>query len=140
MSKYDDIIHLNRPISRHKKQSVDSRAAQFAPFAALTGYESAIKETARLTDKKIEINDELREALNFKLNFLNNHIKERNEIIIIYFIKDDKKNGGQYVSKKGIIKRIDPVSETIKLEDNTIIIMDDILNIKGEMFENLFEE
>ena len=140
MSKYDDIIHLNRPISKHKHQSIVSRAAQFAPFAALTGYEGAIKETARLTDEKIEINEELREVLNFKLNFLNSHIKEKNEVIILYFIKDDKKNGGKYVSKKGIIKRIDPVNELIKLEDNTIIMMDDILNIKGDLFENLFEE
>lgn len=140
MSKYDDIIYLNRPKSKHKHQSIDSRAAQFAPFAALTGYEGAIKETARLTDEKIEINEELREVLNFKLNFLNSHIKERNEVIILYFIKDDKKNGGKYVSKKGIIKRIDPVNELIKLEDNTIIMMDDILNIKGDLFENLFEE
>ena len=133
MSKYDDIINLNRPISKHKHQSIDSRAAQFAPFAALTGYDSAIKETARLTDEKIEVNDELREILNNKLNFLNNHIKEKNEITIFHFIKDDKKNGGKYVSKKGIIKRIDPVNETIKFEDNTIITMNDI---KGDLFED----
>ncbi|MBQ4584507.1 MAG: hypothetical protein IJA94_06435 [Bacilli bacterium] len=136
MSKYDDIINLNRPISKHKHQSIDSRAAQFAPFAALTGYESAIKETARLTDEKIEVNDELREILNNKLNFLNNHIKEKNEVTIFHFIKDDKKNGGKYVSKKGIIKRIDPVNETIKFEDNTIITMNDIIDIKGDLFED----
>ena len=136
MSKYDDIINLNRPISKHKHQSIDSRAAQFAPFAALTGYDSAIKETARLTDEKIEVNDELREILNNKLNFLNNHIKEKNEITIFHFIKDDKKNGGKYVSKKGIIKRIDPVNETIKFEDNTIITMNDIIDIKGDLFED----
>ena len=136
MSKYDDIIHLNRPMSKHKHQSIDSRAAQFAPFAALTGYESAIKETARLTDEKIEVNDELREILNNKLNFLNNHIKEKNEVTILHFIKDDKKNGGKYISKKGIIKRIDPVNETIKFEDNTIIMMNDIIDIKGDLFED----
>jgi len=136
MSKYDDIINLNRPISKHKHQSIDSRAAQFAPFAALTGYDSAIKETARLTDEKIEVNDELREILNNKLNFLNNHIKEKNEITVFHFIKDDKKNGGKYVSKKGIIKRIDPVNETIKFEDNTIITMNDIIDIKGDLFED----
>ena len=136
MSKYDDIINLNRPISKHKHQSIDSRAAQFAPFAALTGYDSAIKETARLTDEKIEVNDELREILNNKLNFLNNHIKEKNEVTILHFIKDDKKNGGKYVSKKGIIKRIDPVNETIKFEDNTIITMNDIIDIKGDLFED----
>lgn len=136
MSKYDDIINLNRPISKHKHQSINSRAAQFAPFAALTGYDSAIKETARLTDEKIEVNDELREILNNKLNFLNNHIMEKNEITIFHFIKDDKKNGGKYVSKKGIIKRIDPVNKTIKFEDNTIIMMNDIIDIKGDLFED----
>lgn len=137
MSNYDDIINLDRPASKHSRLSIDSRAAQFAPFAALTGYESAIKETARLTDKRIEIDDGLREMLNSKLNYLSNNIKDRNEITITYFIKDNKKNGGKYISTKGIVTRIDPINEIIKLEDKTIIAMKDIINITGALFDKL---
>lgn len=135
MSQYDDIIHLNRPESKHKHLSNDSRAAQFAPFAALTGYEDAIIETARLTDKKIEIDDDTRNMLNSKLNYLNNHKNDNAEITISYFINDNKKEGGEYISKTGKIKRIDPVNEFIIFEDKTKVYMEDILNITGEVFK-----
>jgi len=138
MNNYNDIIHLNRPASKHKKLSDDSRAAQFAPFAALNGYEEAVRETARITDKKIDINEEKKYILNEKLNYLNNHIKDKNIIEIIHFIKDSKKNGGKYIKTVGIIKRIDIVNEIIKLEDNTIIKMNDILDISSNIFENLY--
>ena len=105
MNNYDDIINLNRPISKHSHQSIESRASQFAPFAALVGYDSAIKETARLTDKKIEIDDGLKEMLNSKLNYINEHIKDMNEITITYFVKDTSKNGGKYIEKSGIVKK-----------------------------------
>ena len=71
MNNYDDIINLNRPISKHSHLSIESRASQFAPFAALVGYDEAVKETARLTDKRIEIDDGLKEMLNSKLNYIN---------------------------------------------------------------------
>ena len=80
MNNYDDIINLNRPISKHSRLSIESRASQFAPFAALVGYDEAVKETARLTDKRLEIDDGLKEMLNSKLNYINEHIKENIEI------------------------------------------------------------
>lgn len=134
MSNYDDIINLDRPISKHPHLSIDSRASQFAPFAALVGYDEQVKETARLTDKKIEIDDGLREILNNKLNYINEHIKENIEVSITYFVKDSKKNGGKYLSKTGIVKRIDSVNETIKFTDNEIIYMKDVINITGDTF------
>lgn len=140
MNNYDDIIYLNRPISKHSHQSIESRASQFAPFAALVGYDSAIKETARLTDKKIEIDDGLKEMLNSKLNYINEHIKDMNEITITYFVKDTSKNGGKYIEKSGIVKKIDSVEGTIKLFDNTIISMIDVINIKGNLFDSIFED
>lgn len=140
MNNYDDIINFNRPISKHLHQSIESRASQFAPFAALVGYDSAIKETARLTDKKIEIGDGLKEMLNSKLNYINEHIKDMNEITITYFVNDASKNGGKYIEKSGIVKKIDSVEGTIKLFDNTIISMIDVINIKGNLFDSIFED
>ena len=137
MSNYDDIINLDRPISKHPHLGIDSRASQFAPFAALVGYDEQVKETARLTDKKIEIDDGLREILNNKLNYINDHIKENIEITITYFVKDSKKNGGKYLSETGIVKRIDSVNEFIKFKDNEVIYMNDVIGIKSDVFDNI---
>ncbi len=139
MNNYDDIINLNRPISKHPHLSISSRAAQFSPFAALVGYDEQVKEVARLTDKKIEIDDSLKEIINNKLNYINNHIKENIEISITYFVKDTKKDGGKYLTKNGIVKRIDKVNNYIKFYDNDIIYMKDVLSIKSDLF-SLFDE
>lgn len=138
MNNYDDIINLNRPISKHKHLGIDSRSDQFAPFAALVGYDDAVKETARLTDKRIEIDDGLKEMINSKLNYLNEHIKDNYEVIVTYFIKDTKKNGGKYINKTGVIKRIDSVNKIIKFSDNSIIKMNDIININSDIFKSSF--
>ncbi len=130
MNNYEDIINLERPKSNHSHLSVESRAAQFAPFAALVGYDSAIKETARITDKRIEIDDELKVIISNKLNYLNDHIKDNNKVIITYFIKDEKKSGGNYIHKTGIIKNINPVESKIKFTDNSTVYINDIINIE----------
>lgn len=139
MSNYDDIINLDRPISKHPHLGIDSRASQFAPFAALVGYDEQVKETARLTDKKIEIDDGLREILNNKLNYINDHIKENIEITITYFAKDSSKDGGKYITKTDVVKRIDSVNETIKFTDNEVVYMKDVINITGSNFISSFE-
>ena len=139
MSNYDDIINLNRPISKHPHQSIESRASQFAPFAALVGYDEQVKETARLTTNKIEIDEGLKEILNNKLNYLNDHLDEKEEVSITYFIKDSKKSGGKYITKSGIVKRIDIVNGFIKFTDNDIIYMTDVISITGELFEDIYE-
>ncbi len=139
MNNYDDIINLDRPISKHPASSMESRASQFAPFAALVGYDSEIKETARLTDKKVVLDDSQNEIISNKLNYLNEHINNQYEVTITYFIKDSKKSGGKYIKKTGIIKRIDLVNQNIKFVDNTIISMKDITNIKGDIFNEMFE-
>ncbi len=139
MSNYDDIINLTRPMSKHPKQSMESRASQFAPFAALVGYDEQVKETARLTDNKIEIDEGLREKLNNKLNFLNENLDEKCSVTVTYFVTDAKKSGGKYVIKEGIIKRIDSVNEFIKFEDDFIVYFKDILNIVCESFDKMYE-
>lgn len=139
MNNYADIINLKRPQSNHNHLSIESRASQFSPFAALTGYDNEVKETARITDKRIDIDDGLREMLNAKLNYLNDHIKENPNISITYFVKDPKKEGGKYLTKQGIIKRIDTVNEMIKFNDNASISMNDIINITGDIFNTLHD-
>ena len=139
MNNYADIINLKRPQSNHNHLSIESRASQFSPFAALTGYDNEVKETARITDKRIDIDDGLREMLNAKLNYLNDHIKESPNISITYFVKDPKKDGGKYLTKQGIIKRIDTVNEIIKFNDNMTISMNDIINITGDIFNTLYD-
>ena len=138
---FDDIINLPHHQSTERAHmSLHDRAAQFAPFAALVGYDEAVKETARLTDKRIEIDEGLKEMINSKLNYLNEHIKDNNEVMITYFIQDKKKNGGKYINKIGIIKRIDSVNEIIKFSDNSIIKMNDVINISSDIFNSFFEK
>ena len=139
MNNYDDIINLDRPVSKRPSSSMESRASQFAPFAALVGYEGQIKETARLTDKKAVLDESQKEIISNKLSYLNEHLNNQNEVTVTYFIKDSKKSGGRYLQKIGIIKRIDLVNQNIKFTDNTIINMKDITNIKGDVFNEMFE-
>lgn len=139
MNNYDDIINLDRPVSKRPSSSMESRASQFAPFAALVGYDSEIKETARLTDKKAVLDESQKEIISNKLSYLNEHLNNQNEVTVTYFIKDSKKSGGKYLQKIGIIKRIDLVNQNIKFTDNTIINMKDITNIKGDVFNEMFE-
>ena len=137
MNNYDDIINLNRPISKHKHMTIEERSAQFAPFAALVGYDNAVKETARLTENKIELNDEQQDMLNFKLRYLYDNINNKNGVTITHFVKDNKKVGGKYINTTGIIKQIDSVQENIKLNNNVIIYMNDIINITGDIFNDI---
>ena len=111
-----------------------NRAAQFAPFAALTGYEESIEETARLTDCGIELSEYEIEELNAKLNFIQEHIKERPEVTITYFQPDERKEGGEYLTVTGRIRRIDEVNEILILEGEMIVLIDKIIdvNIKKE--------
>jgi len=137
-SKYEDIINLPHHVStKHPQMSMESRAAQFAPFAALTGYDEQIKETTRKTDRKIEIDDELRELLNKKLNILNENISTKPYIKVIYFVKDQRKTGGTYCEKKGNIRKIDIPNELIIFDDKTKIKLTDILDIDSEKTKNI---
>lgn len=130
MENYEDIINMEHHISKvHPRLSIDQRAAQFAPFAALTGYSDAVKEKARLTDKKIELDDESMCFLNMKLQEINTIIREKPKVAITYFIKDKNKSGGRYETIEDNIKRIDDVYHVIYLLHKTINIQD-ILTIE----------
>ncbi|MCR4898193.1 MAG: hypothetical protein K5892_03095 [Acholeplasmatales bacterium] len=132
---YEDIINLKRPKSKHPKMSLYDRSAQFSPFAALTGYEDSISEEARIVDKKKILTSEEKSIINNKLNIINDNIKDELIITIEYFIKDEKKNGGKYTFKKGIVKRIDETEKVIIFDDKTKIKLEDIINIKGDIID-----
>jgi len=132
---YDDIINMPHFVSKkHPQMSIEARSAQFAPFAALTGYEDAVKETARLTDERIEIDDGLKQILNNKLQFILENIDLKTEIVFTYFVYDKKKLGGKYIDKKGIVKKIDMINHSIILYDKSKIDINEIININGEIF------
>lgn len=137
MNNYDDIINLDRPISKHKKLGIDSRAAQFAPFAALTGYDSAVKETARLTDRRIEIDEGIKEGLSNKLYYIQENLNIRPEVTFMYFVPDSKKLGGKYIEKKGIVRKIDMIEQYVQLIDKSKILINEIISIESELFDNL---
>lgn len=134
--QYDDIINLPHHISKkHPQMSLYARSAQFAPFAALTGYEEAVKETARETNERIDIEDELKSILDGKLQIILEQIKNHPEISITYFIADSKKNGGEYVTVTGLVKKVDSYNQYIYLIDNTEIPINEIIDISGDIFK-----
>ena len=138
MSEYDDIINLERPISKKRTpMSIESRAAQFAPFSALTGYSEAVKETARLTDNKKILSDGIKEVINEKINYIKNNLKSIGEVQITYFINDKKKSGGKYTTITGLVKKIDINNCLIYMVNGTIISFDNISNIDNSMFDYL---
>ena len=130
MGKYDDIINLPHFVSKkHPQMSLYQRSAQFAPFAALVGYDEAIEETARLVDKRIELSDEEIEKLNIKLQKIIENINNKPSISVTYFIPDTYKNGGKYVTITGILNKIKEYPYTLILEDNSEINVEDIFDI-----------
>ena len=137
-SKYDEIMGRPHHVSKTRPQMpMSDRAAQFAPFAALTGYDAAIKETGRLTDERIELDVEALSALDMKYQILMEALDEAPEVTITYFQPDERKAGGKYVSAVGAVKKIDDFERRITMRDGTRIPMDDVLSIDGEMFSSL---
>lgn len=134
MSEYDDIIHLPHHVSKtHLQMSMEDRAAQFSPFAALTGYDAAIAETARLTDQRVELDEYERQTLNEKLQFISEHLKEHPKVSITYFLPDAWKAGGEYVTVTGNIKKLDDYEHRIVLMDGSRILMEDVTMIDMDL-------
>lgn len=130
MNKYDSIISLEHyELKYHKRMSIESRAAQFAPFAALTGYSDQIVEAARLTDVKIDMFKDSKLIIDRKLQRINEHINEKLKVSIIYFIPDNNKSGGKYIEYIGVVRRIDLVNKIIVFIDGKKINIKDILDI-----------
>ena len=135
MSRYDDIINLERPISaKHPPMARIDRAAQFAPFQALSGFGATIIEEARLTDERPELDENEKERLDMRLAMLTETSSDP-EVTLSVFVKDPKKSGGQIVEKTVRIKRIDETERVIIAGDGTRISMDDVMGIESEFFD-----
>lgn len=135
---YDDIINLPHHVSDKRPQmSMQDRAAQFSPFAALTGYDSAIRETARLTDTKLELTEETMAVLNTRLQMVADSIAEQPELSFTYFKPDEKKSGGAYVTVSGAVKKVDDYERLVILQSGERIPIDNLLDIEGEIFSVL---
>ena len=136
---YDDIIHLPHHVSQtRKRMSMHDRAAQFSPFAALTGYDAAISETGRLTDSFTELVSDETSALDEKIRRIAEMLDKRPEITITHFVPDGRKSGGAYVDTCGIVRKIDPHEKKILMEDGIVIAFHRIYAISGEIFGNEF--
>ena len=134
---YDDILHLPHPTSkRHPRMPIADRAAQFSPFAALTGHGAAIEETARVTERRIELDEDAKEQLDQTLQLLLERIAEQPEVTVTWFSPDKKKAGGQYHTATGKLKRIDTQESRLILTDGNQIPLEDLLEIRSESFQD----
>ena len=136
--KYGDIIDMPRHLSKsHPQMPVADRAAQFSPFAALTGHDAALRETARITDKKLELDDGEISIINEKLRFLKDTGYPDAPVTIEYFVKDSKKSGGKYLACLKAVKRIDEAEGRVVLRSGETIPVEDICAIDGDIFSDI---
>ena len=133
--KYDDILHLPHPTSeKHLRMSISDRAAIFSPFAALTGHGDAIRETARLTEQKMELDEDTRAELDRRQAVLLEHIVEQPEVTITWFQPDGRKDGGAYLTTAGRLKKLDELQRVLVLTDGTKIPLDDVISLESDCF------
>ena len=137
-AEYEDIINLPHHVSKTRPQMSElDRAAQFSPFAALTGYDAAIQETGRLTDERIDFGEETKAMLDMKQQYLNDIIADQPEITVTYFVPDEKKAGGAYVTVTGNLKRIEEYERMMILTNGKKIPMDEIADIESDLFRGI---
>lgn len=130
--RYDDIIHLPHHVSKvHPQMAPGDRAAQFSPFAALTGYEDVLEEAGRLTGERIELDEDAKIILDEELQMIQEQITARLQVEITYFVPDEKKAGGAYTTAAGWVKKIDRYGQNIIMNDDTKIPIGEIRDIKG---------
>ena len=138
MKDYSKIINLpHHQSATRKRMSNYDRAAQFAPFAALTGHDEAIKETARLTDDYMEMGEDRLGELSAKIQLLIDKLSEQPEITVVYFVPDERKSGGSYAEKTGVVRIIDEYERKLVFYDGDKILIDRIMDFKGEFFSAL---
>ena len=137
MGNYDDIIGLpHHESAKHPKMPALDRAAQFMPFAALTGHNAAVMETERLTDSRMELDEMKKEELNERLQFIKEQLLQKPQISITYFLPDTQKNGGAYLTITGTVRKIEQTRHQVIMENGTVIPMDDIYEIESALFDN----
>lgn len=138
---YEDMLYLPHHVSPTRPQmNPQDRAAQFAPFAALTGYDDALDETARLTDEKAELSEASIEQINRRLSLLQAHCDEHPTVTMVYFLPDGRKKGGAYITTEIAVKEIDSVYSILHTVDKRKIPLGDIMELGGEWFEQFIEK
>jgi len=135
--KYDDMLNLPNPtpMCRPRMSALD-RAVQFAPFAALTGYEAVVEEAARLTDARLELSEDMKTILNEKMQMIVDNLENEPFVTITHFVPDKRKSGGAYVDVSGIVKEIDEYGRCIVMTEGTKIPIEQVRAIEGELFNN----
>ena len=119
----------------HPPMSRADRAAQFSPFAALTGYDAAVRESARVTEQRIELDEGVKAELNARLNCILEHLSEHPQVSITYFMPDEKKSGGAYRTVTGAVRKLDSFAKTLTLVDGTVVPMEEMIHVEGNLFE-----
>ena len=133
--KYDDMRRLPHHVSASRKpMAITARAAQFAPFAALSGYDAEVQEAGRLTDRPIEPDEYEKEAMNARLQLLARHFREEWVVSLVFFQPDERKAGGAYVTRTGTVKKLYETERLLTLTDGTVIPLDDLIALDGEEF------
>lgn len=136
--EYEDIIHLPHPVSKHHPQmALEDRAAQFSPFAALTGHEAAIQETQRLTEREVRLDENVLEKLNEKWQWIETHLSQQPEITFTCFIPDEKKDGGSYRQVTGHVKKINWYEKRIVLAEAGSLEIGHIVEMDSLLWENV---
>lgn len=137
MGKYDDIINLpHHESTKHPKMPALDRAAQFHPFSALVGHDAAVRETARMTDNRMELDEIRKEELNEHLQLIKTQLVQKPQVSITYFVPDAKKDGGAYLTITGTIGKIEEARHQVIMENGTVIPMNDIYEIESTIFDN----
>ncbi|MCD8367389.1 MAG: YolD-like family protein [Clostridiales bacterium] len=135
---YSDIINLPHHVSENRPHmSMLDRAAQFSPFAALTGYDTAVQETARLTDQRVELDDAQKQKISERLNLLQENLAAAPVIEVTYFVPDEHKAGGAYCTVAGTVKKIDASQRLVALTDGTNIPIEEIVDVDGAIFQTI---
>ena len=136
--KYDDILHLPHPTSqKHPRMLISDRAAIFSPFAALSGHGAAIAETARLTEQRIELDEDTRAELDRRQAILLGHIDEQPEVTITWFQPDERKDGGAYLTATGRLKKFRELERILLLTDGTEIPLQNVVALESDIFQTL---
>lgn len=131
---YEDIINLpHHRSSKHPPMPRSNRAAQFSPFAALTGYDAAVREVARMTDRRVELDDEIKADINQRLCLIQAHISDQPHVSIVYFQADYLKEGGRYITATGPVRKIDTYEKLVVMQDGRKILMNDIIKVNAKL-------
>ena len=135
---YDDLLHLPHPTSaKHPRMPLADRAAIFSPFAALSGHGDAIRETARLTERRMELDEDAKAELDRRQAVLLEHLGEQPEVTVTWFRPDERKEGGAYLTTTGRLKKIDALGRRLVLLDGTAIPLEDVADLESECFRKL---